>query len=594
MGEKRRINCPKCRTFHAISLNEIEKSKLIFSYLERNKQFEFRNNEEIPMFTASIQNAVVHQASISKAEQVAEASHSMIEFTLKEEATAKGEDISRRPLFELLLNQNNTDFLLKEKLSEEAENKRQVEEPKFSNKVEEVSRRPLIDLLLNKNNEVKSSQMITEKREVLPKHEETSRRPFIDSLFNKNIDIDFSRNPVEEPTVIVKQEEISRRPFIDSLFNKNIDIDLNRNPVEEPVIVKQEEIFRRPLFELLLNQKNDYESDKLKEEAENKQPFVEQLSSSKIKESSRRPLIDILLNKNFEIDNREPLDFDEQKKTSISISKSENSEITKRPLIDISFNNNRKPDIGSIINDNNNEFVITNPSVGVSTKPLTHLDEFDSNTWLNQKIAEYNEKKPFGFDNSKLSNDLKYLLDERELSLKQEQQTNNEETRYEQKKYVFNKLATNNENNLALSVLLNDTDISTKRPNLSSDYYPLGIKLKQKLNLKETGNHIISYVEPHSIADQAGVRPNSILIKLNEVNCEDKTQDFVLFYLNYLLRKNNCYKIELLLHEELSIPIPTQPPVYPYENNLDLEIPIFSGKNLYIIIFHFKINVWLK
>ena len=195
-----------------------------------------------------------------------------------------------------------------------------------------------------------------------------------------------------------------------------------------------------------------------------------------------------------------------------------------------------------------------------------------------QKAAENNEIKPFGFDNSKLSDDLKYLLDERVVSLKQGQQTEHDETRYVRKQYVFNKLATNNQNNPALLFLLNSSDSSSKILNLVSDYYPLGIKLKQKQNLKEIGSHIINYVEPHSFADQAGLKSNSFLIKLNEVNCEDKTQDFVLFYLNFLLRKINCYKIELLIDEVFDFPIPVQSP----ESFIDIEIPIFSGKNLFI------------
>ncbi len=80
--------------------------------------------------------------------------------------------------------------------------------------------------------------------------------------------------------------------------------------------------------------------------------------------------------------------------------------------------------------------------------------------------------------------------------------------------------------------------------------YSLGIRLLSKENRKEIGNHIISQVEPHSLADLAGIKVNSKLIRINDVFLEDKTHEFVLFYLNYLLRKNSCTTIEITLFEQ--------------------------------------------
>jgi hypothetical protein len=85
--------------------------------------------------------------------------------------------------------------------------------------------------------------------------------------------------------------------------------------------------------------------------------------------------------------------------------------------------------------------------------------------------------------------------------------------------------------------------------------YSIGIHLLPKANPLETGNHVISRVDAGSIADTAGVRAMSKILKLNEIECEDKTHEFVLFYFNYLLRKNACHTIEMIVSE----PVITKP-----------------------------------
>ena len=83
--------------------------------------------------------------------------------------------------------------------------------------------------------------------------------------------------------------------------------------------------------------------------------------------------------------------------------------------------------------------------------------------------------------------------------------------------------------------------------------YSLGLRLKNKPSPLEIGNHIIGRVEPKSVADEAGIKANSAIIRINDVGCEDKTHEFVLFYLNYLLRKNACSTIELVIAEPLPL-----------------------------------------
>ena len=100
-----------------------------------------------------------------------------------------------------------------------------------------------------------------------------------------------------------------------------------------------------------------------------------------------------------------------------------------------------------------------------------------------------------------------------------------------------------------------DTDTSAASTSAAAyaPPYPVGIRLKTKSNPLEIGNHIISTIEKGSPADLAGVKVNSRLHKLNDVTCDDKTHEFVLFYLNYILRKNTCHSIEMIVDEPFVI-----------------------------------------
>lgn len=82
--------------------------------------------------------------------------------------------------------------------------------------------------------------------------------------------------------------------------------------------------------------------------------------------------------------------------------------------------------------------------------------------------------------------------------------------------------------------------------------FALGIKLAARTNPLDIGSHIVSHVDAGSPADKAGLRPGSQLIRINEVAIEDKTHEFVLFFLNYLLRKNSCDLIELTVKEPVN------------------------------------------
>ena len=85
--------------------------------------------------------------------------------------------------------------------------------------------------------------------------------------------------------------------------------------------------------------------------------------------------------------------------------------------------------------------------------------------------------------------------------------------------------------------------------------FQLGVRLAPKSNPLVIGDHIIAHVDVDSLADKAGVKVNSKIIQLNETDCRDKTHEFTLFYLNYLLRKNSCQSIEMTLAEPISISI---------------------------------------
>jgi hypothetical protein len=110
--------------------------------------------------------------------------------------------------------------------------------------------------------------------------------------------------------------------------------------------------------------------------------------------------------------------------------------------------------------------------------------------------------------------------------------------------------------------------------------FPIGIKLKTKTNPLEIGNHVISTVESNSPADLAGLKVSSRIHKLNDVICDDKTHEFVLFYLNYILRKNTCHSIEMIVDEPFMI---TEKPVRPRITSRDRQHMDQTGEKTEII-----------
>jgi trimeric autotransporter adhesin len=88
--------------------------------------------------------------------------------------------------------------------------------------------------------------------------------------------------------------------------------------------------------------------------------------------------------------------------------------------------------------------------------------------------------------------------------------------------------------------------------------FALGVRLAPKSNPLVIGDHVIAHVDTESLADKAGVRVMSKIVQLNDTDCTDKTHEFTLFYLNYLLRKNSCQSIDMTLAEpSLSITLPS-------------------------------------
>ena len=107
--------------------------------------------------------------------------------------------------------------------------------------------------------------------------------------------------------------------------------------------------------------------------------------------------------------------------------------------------------------------------------------------------------------------------------------------------------------------------------------FQLGLRLKTKANPLDIGHHVIAHVEPESLAEKAGVRVHSKIIKLNETDCQDKTHEFTLFYLNYLLRKNSCKSIEITVLEP--------PPPLVNSNNVEqMTVVVEENSNLKSII----------
>lgn len=203
---------------------------------------------------------------------------------------------------------------------------------------------------------------------------------------------------------------------------------------------------------------------------------------------------------------------------------------------------------------------------------------YSSNLVLNalEKLSAENSStlKTNKFTPLPVSDDLKHLVDESnsaDLSLL------DHDVYYVEKVFTFKKEISQSQTgikqptlaqiiqNLAKETANLDTSIasdSLSSPSLSrsestSAYapaYSLGIRLKRKENPLEIGNHLISHVEANSLSERAGIKPNSRLLQINEITCEDKTHEFVVFFLNYLLRKTSCEKVTLILEEPQYLP----------------------------------------
>lgn len=182
-----------------------------------------------------------------------------------------------------------------------------------------------------------------------------------------------------------------------------------------------------------------------------------------------------------------------------------------------------------------------------------------------------------------ITDDLKHIVDENQHpdtnnlndnltssdlnnSLRQPSVTEFDESQFIKKLFIFKKTASDQSDDKQSSLaqiiknLNKDPESDQTEPESQSSTpayappYPIGIRLKTKTNQLEIGNHIISAVEPGSPADIAGLKVNSRLDKLNDVTCDDKTHEFVIFYLNYILRKNTCQSIEMIVDEPFTVP----------------------------------------
>ena len=77
----------------------------------------------------------------------------------------------------------------------------------------------------------------------------------------------------------------------------------------------------------------------------------------------------------------------------------------------------------------------------------------------------------------------------------------------------------------------------------------IGIRLKRKKNVHEIGQHLISKIESESYAAKERMRDNCYLLKLNEIFCENKTHEFVVSYLSYLIDNENIKTIKIFVYE---------------------------------------------
>ena len=180
---------------------------------------------------------------------------------------------------------------------------------------------------------------------------------------------------------------------------------------------------------------------------------------------------------------------------------------------------------------------------------------------------------PLTLNKIQIADELTYLLDERSPALNSSF-TDLDESKFVRKTYVINKMT-------------EPSFISARDNGQLFSPFPLGFKIRKKEDLRDTGDHVISYVEPSSPAERVGIKPNSRLVKINEITCDDKTQDFVLFLLNFLLRKANATSIELTVDEPLFSPMPSiyqprLPVTQTTTTTTQLELPNFTAKNDYL------------
>ncbi|CAF0708112.1 unnamed protein product, partial [Brachionus calyciflorus] len=196
------------------------------------------------------------------------------------------------------------------------------------------------------------------------------------------------------------------------------------------------------------------------------------------------------------------------------------------------------------------------------------------NVYKDMVTKEQNEYQNSSEISSKikpLSSDLLHLIDQKDRHDDDNDKPLESDIYFKKKIYVFEKEDTLNESvsikqptlaqiiqNLNKGIDLSSSLDSTTESNSSQElsYAPafsIGIRLKQKQNPLEIGNHVISFVEPNSLADKAGLKINSKLITINDTSCDDKTHEFVAFFLNYLLRKATCNKIVLMVEEPIKL-----------------------------------------
>lgn len=161
-----------------------------------------------------------------------------------------------------------------------------------------------------------------------------------------------------------------------------------------------------------------------------------------------------------------------------------------------------------------------------------------------------------------LSDDLLHLVDSTSSSYIDESNMY-----YKQKMYIFEKdkhLSESEFKQPSLAQIIQSlnkgVDLSfsesSEAHSMQESYAPpfsIGIRLRQKANALEIGNHVISYVEPNSLADKANLEANSRLLSINDTPCDDKTHEFVLFFLNYVLRKKSCDKITLCVEHPVRL-----------------------------------------